>query len=77
MSSLFSRLPISDLRQITPAAVGKDASAAAAVTVLGVPQNIAYAMIAGLPPAMGLYAAIVPTIIAVATVARAWNRRAM
>ncbi len=33
------------------------------ITLLAVPQGIAYALIAGLPPAMGLYAAMVPVIV--------------
>jgi SulP family sulfate permease len=33
------------------------------VTFLDIPQGVAYAMIAGLPPAMGLYAATVPAIV--------------
>ncbi|MGE3636576.1 MAG: SulP family inorganic anion transporter, partial [Sandaracinaceae bacterium] len=37
--------------------------AALSVAVLGIPQGVAYAMIAGLPPAMGLYAASVPAIV--------------
>lgn len=40
-----------------------DLSAAIAVCFLAVPQGLAYATIAGLPPVMGLYAAAVPTII--------------
>ncbi|MFT4976809.1 MAG: SulP family sulfate permease [Myxococcota bacterium] len=57
------RIPIADLRGLRPSDLARDAAAAAAVTVLGIPQGIAYAMIAGLPPAMGLYASIAPTII--------------
>lgn len=38
-------------------------SAAVAVCFLAVPQGLAYATIAGLPPVMGLYAAALPTII--------------
>ncbi len=44
-----------------------DLTAAAAVTMMSVPQGVAYALIAGLPPAAGLYAAAVPAIIASAT----------
>lgn len=36
--------------------------AAAAVTLMSVPQGVAYAMIAGLPPAMGLYAGALPAV---------------
>ncbi len=44
-------------------AAGPDVSAALVVFLLGVPQCLAYATIAGLPPAMGLYAAAVPPIL--------------
>ncbi|MCA9705492.1 MAG: SulP family inorganic anion transporter [Myxococcales bacterium] len=40
-----------------------DLSAAITVCFLAVPQGLAYATIAGLPPAMGLYAAAVPAIV--------------
>lgn len=40
-----------------------DLAAGAIVTVLLVPQGLAYAMIAGLPPVVGLYAAIVPAVL--------------
>jgi sulfate permease, SulP family len=40
-----------------------DVTAAAIVTVLLVPQGLAYAMIAGLPPVVGLYAAIIPAVL--------------
>ncbi len=56
-------LPFTDLSGYGRADVGKDFVAAATLTFLAVPQSIAYAMIAGLPPAMGLYAAAVPTIV--------------
>lgn len=41
-----------------------DFLAAFTVLFLAVPQGLAYATIAGLPPAVGLYAATVPTIVA-------------
>jgi len=44
-------------------ALGPDFTAAGAVFFLGVPQGLAYATIAGLPPAMGLYAATLPAIV--------------
>ena len=40
-----------------------DVMAAFAMLFLAVPQGLAYATIAGLPPAMGLYAAALPTVI--------------
>ncbi len=42
----------------------RDLAAAAAVTFLCIPQGVAYAVIAGLPPAMGLYAGALPAIVA-------------
>lgn len=44
--------------------IRQDLAAGAAVSMMAVPQGVAYAMIAGLPPAMGLYAAAIPTILA-------------
>jgi SulP family sulfate permease len=40
-----------------------DAGAAVAVLALSIPQGLAYATIAGLPPVMGLYAAAIPAIV--------------
>ncbi|HAC81123.1 MAG TPA: sodium-independent anion transporter, partial [Deltaproteobacteria bacterium] len=42
----------------------QDLGAGLAVAALAIPQGVAYAMIAGLPPVMGLYAASVPAIVA-------------
>lgn len=39
-----------------------DAIAAAVVTVMLIPQSLAYAMLAGVPPEMGLYASVLPLI---------------
>lgn len=52
-----------DLREYRPGALRSDLVAGLTVTFLSVPQAVAYAMVAGLPPAMGLYAAAVPTIV--------------
>ncbi len=41
----------------------RDFAAALAVTFMAAPQGVAYALIAGLPPAMGLYAACLPAIV--------------
>jgi sulfate permease, SulP family len=52
-----------DIRSLRPSGVAHDLAAALAVTFMAVPQGIAYALIAGLPPIMGLYAATLPTIV--------------
>jgi SulP family sulfate permease len=52
-----------DLRTYRPGSLRKDFQASATVTFLDIPQGVAYAMIAGLPPAMGLYAAAIPAIV--------------
>lgn len=43
---------------------GRDVTSAIAISFLAVPQGIAYAMIAGLDPAIGLYAGAIPTVLA-------------
>ncbi|MCM2356347.1 MAG: SulP family inorganic anion transporter, partial [Arenimonas sp.] len=40
-----------------------DLTASAVVTLLLIPQSLAYAMLAGMPPVTGLYASIVPMVI--------------
>jgi len=61
--SLRSLLPLPPVARYSPRDVPADLSAALAVCFLAVPQGLAYATIAGLPPAVGLYAAAVPTIV--------------
>ena len=51
-----------DIQDYGLGAFRADLTAAFTVTFLSVPQGVAYAMIAGLPPAMGLYSACLPTI---------------
>lgn len=64
MASSWTRaLPLADLRSWRPSDLGPDLAAALAVTVLSVPQGVAYALIAGLPPAAGLYAATIPALV--------------
>lgn len=48
----------------TRTSVSRDALVGLSGAVLALPQSIAYALIAGLPPEYGLYAAIVPVLIA-------------
>ena len=52
------------LPQQTRASVGRDLLVGLSGAILALPQSIAYALIAGLPPEYGLYAAIVPVLIA-------------
>ncbi|MDM1765438.1 SulP family inorganic anion transporter [Acinetobacter sichuanensis] len=51
------------LQHYTPTAFRADLLAALIVIAMLVPQGMAYAMVAGLPPIMGLYASILPMII--------------
>jgi sulfate permease, SulP family len=51
------------IRQTTRRDLLADLTAGAIVTVLLVPQGLAYAMIAGLPPVVGLYASILPAVL--------------
>jgi SulP family sulfate permease len=56
-------LPFLDLRHYRLSFLRQDLLASTSVTFLDIPQGVAYAMIAGLPPAMGLYAAAVPAVV--------------
>ncbi len=51
------------IRLTTRRDLGADVTAGAITAVLLVPQGLAYAMIAGLPPVVGLYASILPAIL--------------
>lgn len=63
-SRLLNRLPVwSWLSQYSPVKLKSDVLAALIVVAMLVPQGMAYAMLAGLPPIMGLYASILPMII--------------
>lgn len=43
--------------------LSRDLTAAAVVTIMLIPQSLAYAMLAGLPPQYGLYASIMPIVV--------------
>ena len=61
---LFRRVPALDaLRTYSFAAFGRDLTAGLTVATVAVPQAMAYAMLAGLPPHYGLYTAIVMTAV--------------
>jgi SulP family sulfate permease len=55
--------PLVGLRGIGMADLPREVSAGLTLAALIIPLNIGYAQIAGLPPAMGLYAGIVPLIV--------------
>lgn len=55
--------------------VRADFTAGLTGAVLVVPQGVAFAAIAGMPPQYGLYAAIVPAIVA-ASLGSSWQRLA-
>ncbi|MEO9964625.1 MAG: sulfate permease [Reichenbachiella sp.] len=54
---------ISSMKSYDRAKLTKDLAAGLVVGVMLIPQGMAYAMIAGLPPVFGLYAAIFPSLI--------------
>ena len=64
MGRLAERLFGGWVRQVTPATLRLDAMAGLLGAVLVLPQGIAFATLAGLPPEYGLYTAIIPCIVA-------------
>lgn len=61
---LLRRVPaLASLRTYTPRAFAADLFAGLTVATVAVPQGLAYAIVAGLPPQYGLYTAIVVTAI--------------
>jgi SulP family sulfate permease len=63
IDKLARRLPILDWgRRYSGPAFVSDAVAAVVVTVMLIPQSLAYAILAGLPPQAGLYASIAPLL---------------
>ena len=56
-------LPVLDWgRSYGRAALTDDLVAAVVVTIMLIPQSLAYALLAGLPPEVGLYASMVPLL---------------
>lgn len=61
--TLARYFPILDWgRRYDREALAGDALAAVIVTIMLIPQSLAYAMLAGLPPVVGLYASILPLV---------------
>ena len=63
MPSIATRLIPAWLRQYQLSALPTDIIAGLVVGVLVIPQSLGYAVLAGLPPVYGLYAAIVPVLV--------------
>jgi SulP family sulfate permease len=57
-------LPLADLVDASPAALRADVVPALVIAATSVPQGLAWAIVAGLPPVLGLWAATVPTLAA-------------
>jgi SulP family sulfate permease len=51
------------VRSYHPADIPRDLAAGAVVAVVLAPQGMAYAILAGLPPIIGLYAATMPLLV--------------
>ena len=64
MASRIRRLlPFLDWPRFTPETVRADLVAGITVALVAVPQSLAYAQLAGVPPQYGLYASVVPAIL--------------
>jgi sulfate permease, SulP family len=66
-SGVFARIrwpsPFAGLRGVKLADAPREISAGVTLAALMIPLNIGYAQVAGLPPAAGLYAAIIPLVV--------------
>lgn len=64
IDTLRRHIPVLDWsRTYSRQAFSNDMIAAVIVTIMLIPQSLAYALLAGLPPEAGLYASIVPIIL--------------
>jgi len=64
MPNLRRHIPILDWgRRYNSSALSNDLIAALIVTIMLIPQSLAYALLAGLPPEAGIYASIAPIIL--------------
>ncbi len=63
LARLRDALPLLDqLARYSPGSLKSDLSAGITVGVMLIPQGMAYALIAGLPPIYGLYASLIPLL---------------
>jgi SulP family sulfate permease len=64
MMTLSNSIPLlKQLANYNRSKLGSDLIAAVVVTIMLIPQSLAYAMLAGLPPEYGLYASIMPIVV--------------
>ena len=56
-------VPLAGLRGVKRSDLPREISAGVTLAALMIPLNIGYAQVAGLPPAAGLYAAIIPLVV--------------
>src|SRR5512133_2836433 len=64
LSDWLPRLPILDWgRRYDRETLAHDGVAALIVTLMLIPQSLAYALLAGLPPEVGLYASVAPLLL--------------
>ena len=54
---------IDQIRTATAKTIRGDLLAGLTVAIMVIPQGMAYAMLAGLPPVYGLYAALIPVMV--------------
>ncbi len=65
MNIFLTLFPFLNWPRLTPALAKSEAQAGLSVAWIIIPQGIAYALLAGMPPITGIYMAIVPALIAV------------
>ncbi len=63
MNAWVHRLPIAKLFALDAGALKHDLIAGITVSLVAIPQSLAYAQLAGVPAYYGLYAALIPTIV--------------
>ncbi|MCX7233037.1 MAG: SulP family inorganic anion transporter, partial [Burkholderiales bacterium] len=64
LAGLLPSLPVLDwARRYDRATLASDLVAALIVTIMLIPQSLAYALLAGLPPEVGLYASVAPLLL--------------
>ena len=63
MSTEVPRLVLPAWSSLDPETLKADLRAGITVSLIAIPQSLAYAQLAGVPPIHGLYAALIPTVV--------------